>query len=84
MRYPQLTAPPGRHDRSVYLRDEAVIDEGAPIGSGQIRRILSTTVFRHGEAMALAAGIFQAVGESRPLANNPNQYATTVVHVSGI
>jgi len=32
--------------------------------------------------MNLIAGVFQAVGESRPLANNPNHYATTVIHVA--
>jgi len=73
---------PGLHDGLMVGVDEVVIDEIGPVGSGQIRLIVSTKAYRHGDVMNLIAGVFQAVGESRPLANNPNQYATTVIHVA--
>ena len=82
MRDPKLIGPPGLPDRLLVGIDEAVIDEGGPVGSGQIRLVVSTMAYRHGDAMTLEAGVFQAVGESRPLANNPSQYATTVIHLS--
>jgi hypothetical protein len=70
------------HDGSIIHRDATVIEEGGPVGSGQIRAIVSTKAFRDGDAMLLASGVFQAVGASRPLANNPSRYATTVIHVA--
>ena len=82
MRDPTLTGLPGLPDRLLVGTDEAVIDEGGPVGLGQIRLIVSTVAYRHGQAVTLEAGVFQAVGDSRPMANNPNQYATTVIHLS--
>jgi hypothetical protein len=82
MRDSRLTRLPGRPDTLLVGIDEAVIDEGGPVESGQIRLIVSTMAYRHGDSMKLKAGVFQAIGESRPLANNPNQYATTVIHLS--
>jgi hypothetical protein len=70
------------HDGSIARTDEAVIDEGGPIGSGQTRLVVSTKAYGPGDAMTLSAGVFQAVGKSRPLANNPRQYATTVIHIA--
>ena len=45
-------------------RTEAVIDEVGPVGSGQIRLIVSTKAYRHGDVMNLIAGVLQAVGEA--------------------
>ena len=73
---------PGSDVGFVARVDGAVIDEGGPVGSGQIRVILSTRPFRHGDAMTLRGGVFQAVGPSRPLADNPRRHATTVVHIA--
>jgi hypothetical protein len=73
----------GLHDGPIVAReDEAVIDEGGPVGSGQVRAVVSTKAFGHGETIILTVGVFQAVGESRRLVDNPNQFATTVIHVA--
>jgi len=72
----------GLHDGLMVGGDEAMIDEVGPVESGQIRLIVSAKAYRHGDVMNLIAGVFQAVGESRPLANNTNHYATTVIHVA--
>jgi hypothetical protein len=62
--------------------DEGVIDESGPIGSGQTRLVVSTKAYGPGDAVTLTAGVFQAVGRSRPLANDPHRYATTVIHIA--
>jgi len=74
-------ADPFKCQELIVDTEPIVVDEGGPVGSGQIRSIVSTRAFRHGDAMILSTGVFQAVGESRPLANNSTQFATTVIHV---
>jgi hypothetical protein len=82
MRDAMLARPPRLCDGLIVRVDDAVIDERGPVETGQIRLIVTTKAYRHGDAMTLTAGVFQAVGKSRPLANKPNHYATTVIHVA--
>jgi len=61
---------------------QARIDEDGPVGIGQLRLVVGTMAYRHDDVVILPAGVFQAIGPSRPVANKAGHFATTVVHLS--
>jgi hypothetical protein len=57
------------------LRDR--IESGEQDSAGQ-RTILTLRSYADGHAMEMIDGIYEVVGPSRPLENNPRQFATTI------